>query len=406
MTIRHKIIYFFIFIPALAYLSVSFRTANNYPKMDDFDAVLQWLVDFRHASFWEKFSLLLRQHNEHRILSSRIAYATYYYIFGNINFRSLIIIADLQLMVVAIISISFIRDTLMKYWEAASVIWMLLLFDLNTYEIGSIAMYGMQNFGMLMLFMLSLYFLRKGGRWIIAGASFELLCILSSANGIIGIILINILLIAKRKRDVHAVICTAVMLVAGWLYLIGYTTIQRLDQNPFSISAAFAFFIRMLGAPISLSHDGSLLFGVAMIVLMIWVFPYRRIKDECLWPLLCVLLFSIGSMASAAMIRGQSNDAQYQTSRYLMYPQLVYAVTMAFLLMKVQTAFIREVKVAIILGVCYMIWYSNYNFGKAGFERMAARAEGRQYYYPDPTRADMICKEACEDGIYCIDDER
>jgi hypothetical protein len=48
----------------------------------------------------------------------------------------------------------------------------------------------------------------------------------------------------------------------------------------------------------------------------------------------------------------------------------------------------------------------NHQFGETGFKRTQFRANTRRYWHPHPDKAAQICKQACEKGIYCIDENR
>src|SRR6266542_1891938 len=92
-----------IFIPAVMYYAVVSQNVVNIPIMDDYEAILQFLLNFKSASFGEKLALMFSQHAEHRLLFSRIVYVTYYTLFGHVNFKHIIFIADLQLLAIFLV---------------------------------------------------------------------------------------------------------------------------------------------------------------------------------------------------------------------------------------------------------------------------------------------------------------
>ncbi|HLX52984.1 MAG TPA: hypothetical protein VKR58_03535, partial [Aquella sp.] len=75
--------------------------ALNLPLMDDYDSGLIFLNKFVSAtSLHDKILLLLSQSDgtEHRITTTRVIELLYYKMFGEINFRNLIFIADFILL--------------------------------------------------------------------------------------------------------------------------------------------------------------------------------------------------------------------------------------------------------------------------------------------------------------------
>src|ERR1700743_859724 len=127
---RSRVSYLFsawIFIPAFLYFRIVDHYAVNIPWSDDYDAILGFLLEFRKAPFGEKIGLLFSQHNEHRILSSRLVYITWQALFGRINFRYLTFIGDTQLLVAFFISIYFIRRCIPRYWSIVAFVWGLCL---------------------------------------------------------------------------------------------------------------------------------------------------------------------------------------------------------------------------------------------------------------------------------------
>jgi hypothetical protein len=174
-----------IFIPAFIYLYNVWTYAVNIPSNDDYYAILDFLCRYKNTQGADKFFLLFSLHNEHRILSSRIVYVLYYCIFGHINFRHIIFIDNFQLLLAFCVLLVFIKRCLRRYWFIASFVSGLCFFDLSNWENADFAMAGLQNYGIILWFMLSLLFYSMPGRkYLIAGLLFQIVCIYSSGNGI------------------------------------------------------------------------------------------------------------------------------------------------------------------------------------------------------------------------------
>lgn len=93
-----------VFIVAAGYacLWASFVVINasNMPLMDDYDAILAFVNDYSDASVGERVGLMMGQHNEHRIATTRAAAAINYHVSGTVNFTYLILVGTALWMLV------------------------------------------------------------------------------------------------------------------------------------------------------------------------------------------------------------------------------------------------------------------------------------------------------------------
>lgn len=84
-----------VFVVAAAYacLWTSFVVINaaNMPLMDDYDAILAFVNDYADAGSSKRVALVMEQHNEHRIATTRAAAALNYHMSGTVNFTYLIL---------------------------------------------------------------------------------------------------------------------------------------------------------------------------------------------------------------------------------------------------------------------------------------------------------------------------
>ncbi len=393
-----------VFLPAIPFFAIVYQNAPNIPIMDDYDAILSFLSEWKLSDWGQRLSLLFAQYNEHRLLYSRLVYVIYYSLFGNVNFRNLIFIADLQLVFIAAITVYFIRNCMQKQWQIVSFIAVLCIFDFNTYENGSIAMYGMQNYGVIFLFFLSLFLYNRGGKWIIGAALVQVLCIFSSGNGMIGALFI-VLCMARSASQWARWVSIAVAAICIPLYFISYVFVSQPNKLPFDILTVVVYFIRMCGA--HFSFDRSLLCGILLLIILILVFPYNKIRsDKKLWPVIGILGFLLLSMGTAAFFRACLKGAQFQTSRYLIYPQLLIVVIVLFAALKFEgTKFEPPVLIGSLL-ILLFSYSHNYEFGRLGFQYTTARAQKRRYWHPEGKKAALIAKAACDNGIYCLESER
>lgn len=391
-----KVIHSWIWLPAVVFYFMALKYVLNMPNMDDYEVVLQTVLYIKHGDFW---GTIFRQHNEHRPVLARLLFWVYYCITGEINFKSLCLIGDSLLLAPAIIGVYFIRKTGMKHWLLAAFVWNLLVFDLNTFEANDWAMCACSSYGTIALFFLSIYFYGKPYWWV--GLLCQFLMIYSNGNGMVGAFVVFLYVVATRNK-ITGLISGNVAGIGIVLYFIGYSTAHAPMQNNqlFDLGKAIVYFIQLTGAPVN--FDWSFLFG--LIILVALMFLWRQTAGRKWCPIMAILYFCFFTMGTATVFRSNMVGAQFQTSRYLIYPQILLAITFILFLdfWKDRKGIAAHLGTTLFL-ICY---YCNFNFGVAGYERYQYREANMKFYHPDWNKCQQITEECKEEGIYDIDDNR
>ncbi len=403
-----------ILIPVFIYFNLLNNYAQNIPMKDDYDAILGFLNHFRDAGFSEKIHLLFSQHNEHRIFASRLVYVIYYVLTGTANFKSFAIIANLELTAAFLVFVYVIKQLDIKYWNVVALIAGFCIMDSSSYENGIMAMAGMQNFGVIALFMLTLYFYSKDTKQaLIVAGIFQFLTIYASGNGIIAaffIVLYCLLCGSKMQKITSA----AILLVFAPLYFVGYTQPARPAGHAFDLGVVINYFLSMVGSHFAFGETTNIenanVVGAFFLILTLALLPYRKtmFRDKKLMLLLAVMAFILASMATTALFRANLGTELYYSSRYLIYSHFFIAIALvvvAFRFKEKQTIFWPTLGIfAIILLGAYK---NNYAYGEANYEKESNRMLYMPYYYPGPPEnAQKIAEESCKNGIYCIQDEK
>jgi len=390
-------------LPAILFYTKVFQCLENIPTMDDYDIILQFLLKYTSSDFSTKCGMIFGQYGEHRLVPSKLLYIGYYYLTGGVNFRVIGLIGDAQLLVVALVSIHFIRKYLATGWELVAFIWMLCLFDLNTYENACMTMNAVGNYGVVMLFFVSLYFYSRPAKYLPVAIVFQALCIFSNGNGLAAGVFLVLFNLSAGDR-IQQISSAATSIVFTSLYFIDYKTVELPNKLPFDIGRLLAYFIQMAGAPFNFNN--SLGWGLVVLGGLAYVLPYRLLRDKKLAPLLCIWIFALSTMGLAAVFRSGYKGAQFQTSRYLIYPQLLIATLVLFTYMKIKNTSWKLAGSILIGIVLWGAYARNYYFGAGGFARTQFRALNMRYWHPEPRKADSICKAACAKDMYCIEDHR
>lgn len=385
-------------LPGLIFFCIIFADRPNVPVYDSYDAILGTVLDFKTLHGWDCFWALFKQHgdSEHRILLSRLFYIAYYEITGGINFTVISFIGDLQLVGIALGGLYFIRRATEKYWLGIGLFWMMFVFDLNTYNCTVVQMESVANYGVYFLLIAGLMCFDKG--WVWMGAILQALTIFSNGNGMISAVLVA--LFVFNGSEWYKMKFAALPLLLIPFYFIGLHPRPRVMD----LGKSLTYFICNTGAPFS--FDYALLWGLLILGLIACYFPWKTFwKHHTLFPLLCIMAFSLISMALEAIFRGAEPGAQYQAGRYLFYPQLLIPITILLVIQKTKRV---KAVFTIAIPVLLIAWCLNCEFSKNMLAIEANRARDRPFYYPPDNipNAQKIAKEACEIGIYCIDDNR
>lgn len=388
------------------------KYAVNIPMKDDYEAILNFLNKFSKADFFNRLSLLFSQHNEHRILSSRIVYAISYIITGGVNFKVLGIIANLQLVFISTTLLYVLWHLLPKYFPILSLMTVLCVFDFSNYENSIMAMEGMQNYGVVMLFLLALFFSSKNDRtYLIPTAIVTLLTIFSSGNGVIAafFILIYNLLIANKIQKITLTFTT----IAGVVfYYINYQHTSH-DFGSYDVSAAVNYFVSMAGAHFAFGEitntENANIFGCLIIFGVLVSFPYgkKMISDKYLLLLFMIMCFILSSMATISVFRSQTAGNPFYSSRYMIYSNLLMVVFILTVTYRFFTnSGLFRLSSAVFLLFCIYSYANNYNYGEKGFDLEHRRLINETYYFDKYDRAASIAVESCNLNIYCIDNHR
>ncbi len=394
-----------VFLPALLLFKVINEYSVNIPYVDDYPVILGFLTKYKHAALSDKIALFFEQTNEHRIVYSKIVYAIYYTLYGDVNFFDLIIINNLHWVAAFVMMILFIRKILPNRWPIAAFITALAMFDINNYENSNAAMFGMQNYGEVLFFFLSLYFYDKAGKkYLWLAILFQVVCIFSSGAGLIicvSLLAFNIL----RKNKLNVISCLATSIIFGALYFVNY--IKPAPQGSSDWGVRIEFFLHELGAHFGYIYG--VYFGVLVAIALVLVLPMKKWKIPAeAQPFIAILIFCLGSLAATAVLRSGFKMLDSYSSRYFIYPHLIVSIIFIFMLTRIEG---KKYQWQLTIGFILLMLYTyreNYDYGVAGFARAQYRLQYVEYYWPFPDKDTprKIAEQACKEDIYCIQNER
>lgn len=401
-TVAKLVTYLTVFLPAVLYFIVLDRYALNYPVADDYNAIIQFLCEFRNASVGQKFSLLFSQHNEHRILLSRIIYVVYDWLPGLINMRAIILVGNLQILVSFLFFLHFIKKALPNAWQLPAFVGSLCFFDLSNWEIGYSPMGSVANYSVIMLFFASMYFYsRQSTRAIFLAVFFHFLTFFSLGNGIVagG----ALMAFALFNRDKRAIITTTIVtLLCAAIYFSGYSLMGSASLS-LSVSNAALFFLRYMSGHFFFFDIASVfpvIVGVVVCLLAIFLLPLTRSLrvQEGYSFFFALLIFSVGSALLTSIFR--SAISPLPSYRYLIYAHLVFLVVTVFLFRKLQARHSGRFFFTFIyfLIINYLV---NVHVGVSNYDSTRRWILSKDVQHPDEEGAKREVSRACKLNIYC-----
>lgn len=401
-TVAKLVTYLAIFLPAVLYFIVLDRYALDYPVADDYNAIIQFLCEFRNASVGQKVSLLFSQHNEHRILLSRIIYVVYDWLPGLINMRAIIMVGNLQILVSFLFFLHFIKKALPNTWQLPAFVGSLCFFDLSNWEIGYSPMGSVANYSVIMLFFASMYFYsRQTTRAFFLAVFFHFLTFFSLGNGIVagG----ALMAFALFNRDKRAIITTTIVtLLCAAIYFSGYSLMGSASLS-LSVSNAALFFLRYMSGHFfffDMSSVFPVIFGLVVCLLAIFLLPLTpklRVPEGYSF-FFALLLFSVGSALLTSIFR--SAISPLPSYRYLIYAHLVFVVVTVFLFRKQPVRHSGRFFFTFIyfLVINYLV---NIHVGVSNYDSTRRWILSKDVQHPDEDGAKREVSRACKLNIYC-----
>ena len=395
------LIWIFVFIPPMIYLAMINKFAINLPRQDDYEAVLGFLSNYKKVSGFDKITILFSQYCEHRAFFSKLILLSDYLIFGTFSFRHIIIFNFILTLSVFVVCVYFIKKCLPQSWRIATLVLSLTLFDLNNYENGNFASSGLFNYGIILLFMLSmLFYTFEKNKFIAIAAIIQVACIFSGGNGFVcAFFIVLYTILSKEKKKIITSVILFLVFVPLYFYKYNFPSTVHSDID---ITKVLQVFLSAIGSNFGFPYG--LMFGLALLILLIFVFPFKeqlKIKPEAL-PLLCIGGFMIASMATMAVFRRDLPIESAYSSRYMVYTHLLFTIIITFLFMKRQNS--KLFSTVIVFTSCFYIL--NYTPGKVGFSSFYSVLKDNDYFYPFKETAKQRAEEACSQNIYCIEKHR
>ncbi len=313
-------------IPIGIYYLTIYKNAYNFPYEDDFNSSLSFVTEFIFGGLglWDKLKLVFSQYNEHRIMFNRLVFLADYWLAGNLNFRHLILIGNLSLLIVCFL---FGRVAFRTFPLHYRLLYLLpvsySLFSFQYWELSTWSMAALQNLCVVPFALFSLHSLSKPGRksfMLACGAA--ILATYTSGNGLFSFVAgIPVLLVLKSYRKLAGWLSISVLIIG--LYFLNYT---KPPYHPAIVDSlinhtgrAITYFFMLTGSLANVSRQkASLFFGVSLLLLALGLVLYLWYKKRLTahLTLLSWLLFFYLTCLSLVASRSGLGEEQAFTPRY------------------------------------------------------------------------------------------
>lgn len=322
-------------IPAIIYYVTIYANAYNFPYEDDFNSALSFVTDFTFGGLdlWGKLKLIFEQYNEHRIVFDRLVFLADYWLFGNLNFRHLILVGNLSLLLICLLfGKAAFRSSLLQHKLLYLLPVSYSLFSFQYWELSTWSMAALQNLYVVPFALLSLYSLTKPGRRpFILACGAAVLATYTSGNGLFSFVAgipVLLILTSYRKLALWLIVGT----VAVGLYFLHYI---RPPYHPDIVDSlvnhtgrAVSYFFMLTGSMAGGSRPKiALLFGVALLLLTLGLLVYlwytKRLNTHL--TLLSWLLFFYLTCLSLMASRSGMGEGQAFTPRYGIVVVMLFA---------------------------------------------------------------------------------
>jgi hypothetical protein len=404
--------------PLVALLILTAFTAVNVPLVDDFDSVLNALNNYTEAtSLSDKLSIIVAQHNEHRVGILRLVALIVVAICGSVRFDILALLGSVAVccVPVAMLFLSSMRKdpsvSRTSFLVMISPIFFLLL-QPQQHDTVLWATVSVANPLALLFALLSCSTLFSNARFSLALAmAFSLLASYSQGNGIVIFPAVGVVLLLRgewRRVTLWSIAASSILALYfhGYHQVTGHPSIAasllRVSDNLIYV----ALFIGAAGAAgVSLVGAG---IGGSVILFSLFLTAKKFYRENP--ALYGALLFMFGTVLVNALARsGFGVEYAFSQTRYRFYSVVFYAL-MYLCALEVAKKLILKWAIAVIgvvLSICFsgISYYSHVQQVRdmsfnLGYGLLRWRVEGHGLLYPDLQRADAILKRSIALGLY------
>ena len=404
MTLPRKRNIFALFV-SVALIGLYFYLWNHYalniPKWDD-HPLKGVVADFeKSTTLSEQFNIVFKQHNEHRIVLTRIVAIIDYELFGELNFKHLMFFGNLALLIIWWLITRFFKQTIAPVWYAIPIV--TLWFSMAFWENAFWGMAAIQNFWVVAFALLCFWILRRNDGYWWWAMPVAFMAFFTSGNGILVLpISFLILLIQKQYQKSIVWVVFSIMIAVLYFQILDYHRPPQEFLVPTNIKTIFRGFMLMAGSIVEGLPFGSnttklplyngWLTTFVSLSLILYVLRNLVKKQSELnhydYFYLGGTLFALLSIALVCYSRLGSGTEVMLNSRYKIYSALLFSFNIAYLTIFVNQKFRDSLTITFLIGASFL-YISNQHYhlyDTINFRKFQISAAFNWKSYPNPNK--------------------
>ncbi len=273
-------------IPILSYVALVFHFSVNIPLLDDYDTVLAYL----NTPGSLRYQALFEQHNEHRVVWTRLVAEVFYDLFGQIDFRHLIYFGNLAFLLLCALLLKLFNSQ--KNPVILFVPIPYLLFQPQAWENMTWATGALQNYFVLFFALLAFYFWNRA-TWLgyFLASSFAVMAVFTSANGLLVLFILffgearsfiaekitNAAFVKSPMTAKHSRLLVILMVLLFITCLAYFKNYHGVEQHPSVLGALLQpvqliqYVLLLLGSCMGFTKSLAFLTGFVEIIIFIYI---------------------------------------------------------------------------------------------------------------------------------------
>lgn len=392
----------------------AFSVARDVAYWDELGTVLLFLMRLEDGSTWmDALGQLFALGNEHRTFTSRLLFATSYWLTGTVNFVVIGVIGNLFICGLCGLLVYYAGSTARRV--RLGLLLAFFLFQLEHYENFQWSGSSIDHFQVVLLAGASLIGLSRGTRtgWLVA-IFFALLATFTLAHGLVVWAVGGLVLATSRRWRrlagwLVAGAATALVFFHGFEFNPGH----KIDvQQAVSLGHILRYWLTLLGAPLALGQDAAEPFlGLLLLALLGRALSRGGLGREPI--ALPLALWAAGALLLVAIGRAELTQGHVY-SRYYVLGALAWALVI-FLQLEERTAPARpyhSLRWIVPLLALFNVT-ANARFAHDAQSWVICRDNAADYYmhygrdgvgrfslHPDPAYATQLLRQVEQSGVY------
>ncbi|AXE19940.1 hypothetical protein DR864_20395 [Runella rosea] len=361
--------YYWLSILSTLYLAGYFFYLTFYavdvPYIDDYDALLQYILTYENASSLGKIKSLFLPHNEHIIVMTRLSAWLSYELTGHLSFRDIILFGN-GLLVLQLAMLFRLFQPSLRFSPVYFFIVVLVFINPQYSPTSFWAMAIWSNIWVFIPITLGIFLLTNPKKWAWA-IPVAILAQFSNGSGIM-IWPVGVFILLITKRPLHHYL---IWVVAGGISCVGYFylmslqpaapgafELRNLEMLPLNVLAFVGACGALIGGIAGQTMAvllGSLVVGMSFLM---WI-NYRKTNDRKDLILVSLMVFILLAALTVALFRAEKGMGIVIGGRYRHYSSLSIAICflMSFRLITFRVnrlmAFLPWVVVLLMTGLSY-----------------------------------------------------